>query len=207
MHQTVAKIISIVLHPALMPTYLFAILLFFTRLVPYQLSHKLAFLGMIFLQTFICPVLSFFCFLKSKQISSVSIPKREERITPFLAITFLYVLVTYLLFYYLHIFSLLGWVMLNITAVLTAISVITFKHKISVHSAGVSGSLGMLLCLQWQYPNEDFLYFVLLFILLLGTVMSARLALKAHTPTELITGFALGFGIVFSIFYFFEIII
>ncbi|TAH22482.1 MAG: hypothetical protein EAZ08_00995 [Cytophagales bacterium] len=198
MHQKIAKIISAVLHPALIPTYLFAFLLFDTSIVPYH-EHKWMLLGIVFLFTFVFPVLSFFSFLKAKIISAIDIPNREERIKPFLLMSLLYVFITYLFFRLSPIFDVLTLMMLGISFVLVLVTLITFVHKISVHAAGVSGGLGTLLGLQYKYAHEDFLYPVLFFVLLTGIVMSARLSLKAHTLSELMNGFSLGLLITFGV--------
>jgi hypothetical protein len=202
MHPITAKTVSVALHPALIPTYLFAIVLFLSSLVPIQILDKLAFLSLVFLLTFGLPVLSIFYFLKAKVISSVSMPTRKERIIPFLLISVLYIVITFLLLYHQPIFHLLGLIMLGISAVLVAVSVLTFTYKVSVHSAGVSGGLGILMGLQYRYQYQDFLYPILLFILLTGIVVSARLALQAHTPLELIAGIGLGFGVTFGLLIF-----
>lgn len=203
MHPTTAKTVSVVLHPALIPTYVFAIVLFCSSLVPLQISGKLAFLSTIFLLTFVLPVLSIFCFLQIKLISSVSMPKREERLIPFLVITILYVFTTFALLYYWNISHLLGLVMLGISVVLVGVNMVTFTYKISVHSAGVSGGLGILMGLQYRYPHQDFLYPILFFVLLAGIVTSARLALQAHTPLELVAGLGLGFSVTSFVLLFF----
>jgi len=202
MHPTTAKVISVVLHPALIPTYLFVILLFSTSIVPYQNEQKWLFLGAIFFFTFLCPVLGFFYFLKAKYISSMSMPDRDERVAPFVFVSLLYLLITYVLFKLPLTFDILGLIMLAISFVLVLVSAITLVHKVSVHAAGVSGGLGIFLGLQYKYEHEDFLYPVLLFILLVGVVMSARLALKAHTSTELITGASLGLLTTFGVLLF-----
>lgn len=194
-----AIVVSAVLHPALIPTYLFVILLFGTSIVPYQHGHKWILLGIVFLLTFILPVLGIFSFLKAKVISAIDIPNREERIMPFLFVSVLYVFITYLFFKLPPIFDILGLLMLGMSLVLVLVSAITLVHKISVHAAGVSGGLGTLLGLQHRYTDEDFLYPVLLFVLLLGVVMSARLSLKAHTFSELMSGFGVGLLVTFGV--------
>lgn len=202
MQESTAKIISIALHPALIPTYLFGILFFSTHLLPYNPDQKVALLGMIFLLTFIFPAISFFSYYKLNVISSLSIEKREERFIPFFSITIAYLIITYFFFEQSHISFLISWVMLGISLVLLMVSAVTLVHKISVHSAGMSGGLGVLLGLQYQHPDENFLYSVLFFILLTGVVMTARLALGAHTLTELLTGFCVGFCLTFGLMLF-----
>jgi hypothetical protein len=203
MHLTIARAISIVLHPALIPTYLFAIVFFSVpSLVPYKTEQKEALLVMIFLLTFAFPSLSILVYYKLKMISSLSIENRNERVLPFLTISIFYIIITYFFFTQSHIFPLVSWIMLGITLVVGFVTVLTFFYKISVHSAGASGGVGILLGLQLQYPSESFLYPVLLFVFLTGLVASARLALKAHTFEELIAGVLAGIGLTFTVLYF-----
>jgi hypothetical protein len=200
MRLDIAKLISVVLHPALVPSYIFSILFFLTRLVPYSEGQKVSLLGMIFLLTFALPVLLIFQAYRMQWISSLSIPKREERVIPFAIITFIYLIITYFFIDYVHIASLVARIMVAGSFALIMLTAITLAHKISIHSAGVGGGIGTLLGVQYAYPHENLLYPMLFFVLLAGAVLSARLALEAHTPTELLTGFAVGFLFNFIIF-------
>ena len=200
MRQEIAKLISVVLHPALVPSYLFGILFFLTRLVPYSEGQKVSLLGIIFLLTFALPVILIFQAYRMRWISSLSIEKREERVIPFAVITFIYLVITYLFIDYIHIAALIARIMLAGSFALILLTAITVVHKISIHSAGVGGGIGTLLGVQYAYPHENLLYPALFFVLLAGVVMSARLALEAHTPTELLTGFSVGFVLNFAIF-------
>lgn len=198
MRANTARLISILLHPALIPTYVFSFIFFFsTSLIAYESEQKLALLAMIFLLTFVFPVLSLFIYHKLGLISSLSIATRQERILPFLTISIFYLVITYFFSVQPHIFSLIGQVMLGMTLVVVAITIVTFFYKISVHSAGVGGAVSILMGLQYLYPQEYFLYPIILWIFLLGLVLSARLALEAHTFDELIVGVLV--GVVFPI--------
>jgi hypothetical protein len=195
MRENTARLISILLHPALIPTYIFSFIFFFSpSLIAYKSEQKLALLAMIFLLTFIFPVLSLFIYYKLRLISSLSIVNRQERILPFLTISIFYLVITYFFSMQPHIFALIGQVMLGITLVVVAVSITTFFYKISVHSAGVGGAVSILMGLQYLYPQEYFLYPIILWIFLLGLVVSARLALEAHTFDELIAGVLVGLG-------------
>lgn len=200
MRLDIAKLISVVLHPALVPSYLFSILFFLTRLIPYSEGQKVSLLGMIFLLTFALPVLLIFYAYRMKWVSSLSIDKREERFIPFALITVIYLVITYFFIDYVHIFGIIARIMFAGSLVLIMLTSVTLVHKISVHSAGVGGGIGTLLGIQYAYPHENLLYPALFFVVLAGLVMSARLALEAHTPTELLSGFAVGFGFNFLIF-------
>jgi membrane-associated phospholipid phosphatase len=200
MRQDIAKLISLVFHPALVPSYIFGILFFLTRLVPYSDGQKVSLLGMIFLLTFAMPVVLIFQAYKMQWISSLSIPKREERVVPFVVITVVYLVITYFLIDYVHIAPLIARIMIAGSFALIMLTAITLVHKISIHSAGVGGGIGTLLGVQYAYPHENLLYPMLILVLLAGAVLSARLALGAHTPTELLTGFAVGFVFNFAVF-------
>ena len=63
----------------------------------------------------------------------------------------------------------------------------------------IGGPLGILLFLHASLPESQLLYVVVAAIVVIGAVMSARLALQAHTPAEVYTGFLLGLVIGLSI--------
>ncbi len=196
MHANTARLISVLLHPALIPTYVFSFIFFFSpSLILYRSEQKIALLAMIFLLTFVFPVLSFFVYYRLRLIASLSIASRQERVLPFLTISIFYLVITYFFSAQPHIFSLISQVMLGITLVVVAVTILTFFYKISVHSAGVSGAVSIFIGLQSLYPQEYFLYPVILWILFLGFVVSARLALEAHTYDELIVGVLVGLGL------------
>ncbi|MCU0390359.1 MAG: hypothetical protein MUE81_04515 [Thermoflexibacter sp.] len=202
MHQTLAKVISYIFHPALIPTYVFSIIFFFApSLISYKPEQKLMLLTMIFLLTFVLPSMSIYIYYKLNMISSLAITERKERVVPFLTISLFYLIMCHFFYTQPHIFPLMAWVMLGITLVVGLITVLTFFFKVSVHSAGVSGGIGVLLGLQYLYPNENFLYPILFFVFLTGLVASARLALNAHSYQELIAGSVIGISLTFITLY------
>jgi hypothetical protein len=63
--------------------------------------------------------------------------------------------------------------------------------KVSIHAMGVGGLLGFLIWMAW-FGNVMLAGPIMLAVLVAGLVMSARLALQAHRPREVIIGFLLG---------------
>ena len=61
--------------------------------------------------------------------------------------------------------------------------------------AGVGGLTGLILTLSIIY-TLDMTFFLTVTVLISGIVASARLALKAHTPMQIITGYLTGFLVV-----------
>jgi len=80
-------------------------------------------------------------------------------------------------------------------------TIITTRFKISIHAAALSGMLGVLMALELTLAELDLFIPIILNIVALGTAMTARLALNAHTPKQVLYGFLLGFGLNFGFIY------
>jgi membrane-associated phospholipid phosphatase len=197
-----ARVVSVVFHPLLIPTYLFALLGFYFPLALYPINGNTlrAFLILVFAMTFILPALNIFFFTITGSIQSVQMKNRKERVLPFLLIFLLYVAVTFLMFYKVRVSaddSLMKFFFI-IDALVLASFVITLFYKVSVHALAMAGLLGILLPLA-KVSEDGQLFIPLLFSLVInGSVMSARLQLSAHTPREVFTGAVIGFSIGFA---------
>lgn len=196
-----AKVISVLLHPLLMPTYLFTLLafLFPASLYPITPSSRIWFLGILFMITFLLPVINIGFFRAFGVVKSMSMADREERIKPFIFITVLYLFFTWLLFqrngfrFGDNLFNLL----IIIDGLVLFSLLITFFYKASIHSVGIWGVIGILLPLNKVIDDSAIFVVTLVALVLAGLVMSARLQLNAHTPREVLVGAVSGFSIGF----------
>lgn len=196
-----ARIISVVFHPLLMATYLLALLSFVlpSALYPINLESRNSFLILILLMTFVLPALNISMFRIIGAISSFSMEVRSQRVMPFLLITIIYGVVTVLFFFKsrISIDDNLFKLLLIIDCLVLVATIITLFYKVSIHSLGVTGILGILLPLNKVAENNALFLPTLALIVIAGVVMSARLQLNAHTPREVLvgalTGFAIGF--------------
>lgn len=99
----------------------------------------------------------------------------------------------------------LGWdsffmaAMMTITGISLLVSLITLSWKISVHSVAVSSLVGFLLAALLVRAEYDLLYPLIGCILAAGAVMSARLYLNVHTPSQVGWGCLAGFAISFMV--------
>jgi hypothetical protein len=107
--------------------------------------------------------------------------------------TIFYTSIAFLLSYGAFQGTLLSFVMISIAVTVCLATMINIFHKISMHSVGISGSLGILFALQYYDYRYDLLIPILVCIMLTGLVGSARLTLVAHTPLEILTGCLVGF--------------
>jgi membrane-associated phospholipid phosphatase len=72
--------------------------------------------------------------------------------------------------------------------------VVTIFYKISVHSVGIWGLIGILFALN-QVSETSLLFLPLIAtIVIAGVVMSSRLKLNVHNLTEVVVGSIVGFG-------------
>jgi cation transport ATPase len=201
-----ARIISIIFHPLLLATYLFGLLTFVlpAALDPLKEEGHLNFIFLIFCVTFLFPALNVGIFKTFGSIKTLAMKERQERIIPFSFITILYVVVTYLFYTRTRIGlndNLLKFLIIIDALVLVA-TVVTYFYKVSVHSMGICGMIGILLPLNKISEDGALFYPTLATIVLAGGVMSARLQLNAHTPREVMIGAVLGFTTSFLLMFF-----
>jgi membrane-associated phospholipid phosphatase len=122
---------------------------------------------------------------------------RRERIFPFIAISVIYVVTTFLFYYRLPISSNFNSLILLISLLVVTGTVITFFYKVSIHSLAMWGCVGILVPLNKAMEQSYLLWPTAGIIVIAGLVMSARLYLDAHTPRQVMIGGLVGFGIGF----------
>lgn len=199
MSRSVASLISYITHPGFVPVTLFAILMFFDKgIMPGNLKYQLTMLGFIFNFTFLLPFLIIYFLYSRKAISSLKVPTREERIVPFGIITICYTFLVFLFNYKLPSMYLFTQIMATIAITQAICTIITTKFKISIHSAALSGMLGVLMALEINLSELDLFVPILATVVVAGLSMTARLTLNAHTPKQVLYGFVVGFGLNFS---------
>jgi hypothetical protein len=189
----IAKAISLIFHPLLMPTYGFLLMFsgdnYIATFTPTRL--KLVIPAITFVFTFILPAINAFILLKAKRINSLEMETSKERVIPYFS-TSLYFFALYYLFYNadfppVFIILILG---AGLSILLTLL--INFWWKISAHSIGIGGIIGALLGISLKL-KIDFQLILVIAILIAGCIGFARLKLKAHTPAQVYAGFLVGF--------------
>ena len=192
MQTIIARGISYVFHPLLIPTYTLLLLLnldaFSAHLIP--ASYKLILLGVVMLTTFIIPAgLTWFLF-RLGMISSVFLGTREERTYPVLSVAVFY----YVCYYMLrgaHISAIFNYYMLGATLLAVIALIINFSRKISLHMIGAGSLTGLFLGLSLNF-GINLTPELITAILLAGFIGYARLKSNSHEPPEIYSGYLLG---------------
>ena len=196
-HISVARIISGLFHPVLMPFFTLVLMLqshaFFSGILP--LREILILMASVLLTTVFCPFLMIYFLFRVKLVTSLFMEKREERILPLLATGVFYYL-TYYLLKGISLSVLFSYFMLGSTLLIIICLFVNFFFKISLHMAGIGGVTGFWLGLNIRQgtPHEILLSFLFLLCGLLGY---ARLEEGQHSPKEVYTGLFLGAGLLF----------
>jgi hypothetical protein len=203
MQTKIAKFISYLFHPLLMPTYAFLILFnikaYFSLVIPYEGKVRIALL--IFIVTFVFPTMVILFFRSRNMIKSLYQLSRQERKFPYITTIIFYIFAYYLL-KNVQISPIFHYFIFGATTISMLAFGINFFWKISIHMIAIGGLIGMLLGLSFTGIISE-PTFVILSIFLAGLIGFARLQLKAHTPAQVYSGFLLGiFGMIYLALYF-----
>lgn len=194
-----AQVISIIFHPLLLTTYLVTLFgIYFPAMLMIDPDKLWIIVAFVFVFTFLMPALNLLMLRAFKTIQSLKLESRQERLFPFTLITFIYGLVVFLFYYKLHFSANFNKLMLIIFFLVFVSLIITFFYKISIHSLAMAGGVGILLPLNKALNEPILLVPTVALIFIMGLVMSARLALGAHTLREVIHGSMVGFVVGFS---------
>lgn len=193
MEIRIAKLISYVLHPLLMPTYGFLLLFFSNNYISTFTAPevKLIVLGITFVFTFLLPAFNVLILLKTGRIKSLEMETNNERFLPYISTT-LYYFALFYLFYNAGFPNVFKIVVLGASICLLLTLLINLKWKISAHTIGIGGTAGVVLGVMYRLKLDMEMVFIIT-LFLAGIIGFARLKLNAHSPAQVYTGFLLGF--------------
>jgi membrane-associated phospholipid phosphatase len=201
-YRKIALTVSYVIQPLLIPTLVFTFLIYGApQLVKVSFFDKRFLLFMVFMTTFMIPLLSIVMMKLTKNIVSFHMESKDERVFPFSMISLFYMITTYLFYMKFQVDPALILALAVITITVILLTSITFFWKISAHMTGIAGLAGIVIAIALKYPSTDYLAVLLSTIFLTGLTGTSRLYLNAHTPLEISLGVLLGFSTCFGAFY------
>jgi len=188
-----AKFISAVLHPFLMPFFTMLLLRHFDIFLSNR-PEVFIYLTIIIVITAIATGFSILLMRKRGLISDLDIRNRSERFTPFLIVLGYYVMA------YVLTLELTGIVipvlyrslMLGLVISILIGLIITSRFKLSMHLLAIGGVLASVISVGVLNGTTD-IDWIAFIIIAAGLLAWSRLELKAHTLIEVYVGFAVGF--------------
>lgn len=196
---TLSGILSVVLHPLLIPTIAISALMLqpgiYSIILPVRLY--IWFLSLVFIFTLVIPVSSVLILLKFKAVDSIELNRRSERVIPLLIASSSYMALLYFL-RPTNIPPVFLYVLYSATFALLAGLLINMLYKISLHTLGW-GALAATLTSLSVHLGIPMLAYIVISILLSGIVGFARLKQNAHNQTQVYLGYLAGVLIVILI--------
>ena len=188
------QLISILLHPMFMPILALHLTLLVLPSIAFTLSQNLLLIyGILIFSTMVLPLISIFWLMQKGKVSSLEMSNHKERSLPLFKtviwMSFGYYLLQNLLFYT----PILKAELLGAILIILLAAIISKFWKISLHLLGIGGVVGVFIALQIMHG--DFLYLLLLFILLSGLLGVARIKQKAHNYAQVYAGFLVGLSV------------
>jgi hypothetical protein len=201
-----ALALSGIFHPLLVPTYMFALLMLVNPFLfganGFGERRALLTLLMMVLYTAVIPMVSVLLMVALNMVNSVMMEEKTERIGPLLLVMVLYFWVYYNLSNSNDVPTIFSTFLLGVVIALALTFVINVLDKISLHTVGMGGLVGMLMITMGLFGANGIEiggYTVGLGVLLIigvviaGMVGTARLALGAHDNVQIYAGYLVGF--------------
>ncbi len=200
MSEKLAKLISNIFNPLLLPTLGF-LLLFFSGFYNSMLTIEARrfILLVIFFSTATLPMLSIAVLAFNPKFDFLMSNSRD-RIVPLLFSSIFYYIGFILLgrIQFLPVFKLF---MIACVLLIIALLLVSFKWKISIHMAAIGAVTATFFALSFRWGVNPMSAIVVL-ILVSGLTGSARLVLNKNNMLQLAAGYILGFAILYPVIYF-----
>jgi hypothetical protein len=192
-----ARVISIIFHPLLIPAYGLAIIFSAPTLytyIPFEVKRLVVLIVMV--NNVLLPLSLIPFFVHSRMIGSWSMNERQDRVIPLIINTTLYIVTTYIFFRFTVPHFLKSYV-LAVTALSLIATLINLMWKISLHSIGAGLLLSLVLMLSIRMYTP-LIWYIISSGIAAGFVLSSRLKLNISTPLQVWCGFFTG-TLVFSL--------
>jgi hypothetical protein len=177
-HPINFSIIGIFLYFILIPRYIFK-------------PQEHIILIVVFLGTYVFPLLLMFLLKQFKMINSFEIANVEERKFP----TLLFISISFIIGNWLYKSTIVDLLSLFYFgygfALIISYVLLYLKVKISLHTTAIGGLIGFLIYFSYYYKINLIYFFIILFALS-GIIAFARLKMKAHSFKEIFLGYIIG---------------
>jgi hypothetical protein len=194
--KKIAPVISYLFHPLLIPSLGLLLLLnsgtYVSLLEP---AAKRAILFVMLLGTLVFPLMMLPILYYRNLVTSYKDASREERLVPQIIILVLYI-ITFVYFNKLPLNRVIHAYVLSAAVLLLLLILLNLRFRICVHTAALGGLAGLIIAMIVTFRTP--LQLTLMLSFLAGGLMgSARLALGVNRWWEVLSGYLLGFSVVF----------
>ncbi len=190
----IAKAVSWMFSPMLMPTYGMILSLFATYLLyaNISLSTRLTVIGAVFAATAMIPAIVIYILHRIGIVKDARLNERTDRFLPLGAAIVCYCGITVYLMQ-IHSPQWMLCFMLGAAGAVITMLLISLKWKISGHATGVGGLCVFVFSLYYRhYAITGNLWLLYATFIAAGLVCTSRLMLQRHSPAQVAAGFLNG---------------
>lgn len=189
--NNILKSISFFFHPLIIP--LLGVVFYFTKSPKYiSLQIIQAKLISLFILTIVLPILLYFLLKTLGKAKSIYLETTKERIFPLIVNCIVVLLVLNRILTANQIIELYYFFVGILISTLACLFLVFMRFKASIHMTSIAGLFMFFIALSIHFSININGTLAVMFILT-GAIATSRLHLKAHTETELIIGFFIGF--------------
>lgn len=203
MPRPVALLISLLLHPLLLPTYA-AFLLYATNVhlfAGYDSTAVVRMFLLLFINTVLFPAVAVLLLWRLGFLSRLQMPDSRERLLPYITSGIFY-LWGFVVFRKSDLPPMLSIILLGATLTLFCTFLFNLFRKVSIHAGG-AGAFLVLAVLASMLAPQPIPQLPMSAALAGGLVGTARLSLGAHSLPEVLTGYLIGLLCQAVAFYFY----
>ena len=185
-----ARIMSMIFTPFYLPIVGLIALFIFSYMSLLPMTYKLVMLAMVYLLTVVAPSLLIHLYRLCQGWTSHELGKKERRIVPYI----ISILCYFICFFWMEyrntprVISIIVVVALTIQMVCALINI---WWKISTHTAAIGGVAGGLVSYSIAFSFNP-LWWLCFVLILAGAVGTARMILRQHSLSQVVTGFLVG---------------
>jgi membrane-associated phospholipid phosphatase len=200
MSVKLAKFVSTVFHPVLLPTLGFLLLFtsgFYDSLL--TTDAKRFILLVIFFSTATLPTLAV-AILAINSKFDMSMPNSRDRIIPLLFASVFYY-IGFILLGKIHFIPMFKLYMIASVLLIIALLLISFKWNISIHMAATGALTATFFAMSFR-AGVNPMNIIIIVVIVSGLVGTARLVLNKNNLLQVAAGYILGFIILYPVIYF-----
>lgn len=200
MSVKLAKFVSIIFHPVLVPSLGF-LLLFTSGFYDSMLTTdaKRFILLVIFFSTATLPMLAV-AILALNSKFDILMPNNRDRIIPLL-FTSVFYYIGFILLSKIHFIPIFKLYMIASVLLIVALLLISFKWNISIHMAAIGAVTATFFALSFR-GGVNPVNAIVIVVIVSGLVGTARLVLNKNNLLQVAAGYILGFIILYPVIYF-----
>ena len=187
----ILKSISFVFHPLIIP--ILGVIFYFSkspRYIPFEIIK--AKLISIFILTVVLPILLYFLLKTLGKAKSIYLENTKERVLPLIVNCVVLLLVLNRIITTDQIIELYYFFVGILISTLACLILVILKFKASIHMIAIGGLFMFFIAVSIHF-SININGTLAIMAILTGAIATSRLHLKAHTSTELLIGFIIGF--------------